>query len=218
MLNDFRILIVEDDASLRDVLRQYLSIYYEVSLASNLATARQAIAQSPCDLVLLDKHLPDGTGLSLLAELRSLRPSPAVIILTSDGEFNAITKALAQGADDYLVKNENLIPHLLVRIPVVVKHAEQRNLLNEISDRPNVQIPKVSRDFTPASYRACLEQVEKEYLQAALRTFDGNIQLTAERLEVSRSTLFRKISEYGIGKRSRDADSQENQITKQSAP
>ncbi len=199
--DSLKILLVEDDFSLREVVRQYLSIYHDVSAAADLAQARPLLLEKSFDLVLLDKRLPDGSGLDLLTNINEHAPHTAVVILTSDGEFDSITKALSQGADDYVVKSEHLIQHLLVRIPVAVKHAQDRARLKELEARSSVCIPERSQSFSPEGYRASTQFFEKEYLSAALAAHDGNVLLTASKLGISRSTLFRKIAELGMGKR-----------------
>lgn len=77
-----RILHVEDDSDLHQVVCAMAGPRYTFTLASNLATARQALHQRTFDLVILDLTLPDGSGWDLLPELRKLTPEPQVLILS----------------------------------------------------------------------------------------------------------------------------------------
>jgi DNA-binding response OmpR family regulator len=90
-----RLLVVDDEPHIGLLLRpQFEALGYQVTLARSLAEARTAIATPP-DLMLLDLHLPDGSGLDFLTELRALpatRDLP-VLILTADGEDRAAERA-----------------------------------------------------------------------------------------------------------------------------
>jgi CheY-like chemotaxis protein len=70
-----RILAVDDDVTLQDVLTFFLGKGYEVRSATTGADALARVRHEPVDLVVLDYRLPDRTGLEVLTELRSIRPS-----------------------------------------------------------------------------------------------------------------------------------------------
>ncbi|HXH62669.1 MAG TPA: response regulator transcription factor [Gemmatimonadales bacterium] len=90
-----RLLVVDDEPHIGLLLRpQFEALGYHVTLARTLAEARAAITPAP-DFLLLDLHLPDGSGLDFLAEVRA---APAtrhlpVLILTADGEDRAAERA-----------------------------------------------------------------------------------------------------------------------------
>ena len=72
---------------------------------------------------------PDGDGKALISEIKGACPNTVIIVLTSDSDFSSVKHCIALGADDYVIKSENIIPDLLVRMPVVVsKAASQRSL------------------------------------------------------------------------------------------
>lgn len=90
-----RLLVVDDEPHIGLLLRpQFEALGYRVTLARTIAEARTAITPSP-DLVLLDLHLPDGSGLDFLAELRAVPATRdlKVLILTADGEDRAAERA-----------------------------------------------------------------------------------------------------------------------------
>tara|TARA_B100001248_G_scaffold252134_1_gene227950 strand:+ start:2956 stop:4431 length:1476 start_codon:yes stop_codon:yes gene_type:complete len=127
--SDFKILLVEDMQSFRGAVVQMLGVYNDVDEAGTIAEARKKLQTGTYDVVLLDKGLPDGDGKSIITEIRTFYPNTVVIVLTSDSDFTAVKHCIALGADDYVIKSENIIPDLLVRIPVVVsKAASQRRL------------------------------------------------------------------------------------------
>jgi len=98
-----RLLVVDDEPHIGLLLRlQMESRGYELRLARSLFEARAALlsdAEQP-DAVLLDLHLPDGSGVELLRELRA-RPATAtlpIIILTAEGEERVLQEARSLGA------------------------------------------------------------------------------------------------------------------------
>lgn len=100
-----RILLVEDDAALADAVRSYLSAKaFVVDVASNLAQARAQLHSVQYAAVLLDLHLGDGDGLTLLPDVRALRDRPIVIVLTARDQVTDRIRGLDAGADDYLIK------------------------------------------------------------------------------------------------------------------
>jgi DNA-binding NtrC family response regulator len=98
------ILVVEDEANLRKVLQGLLvGAGYRVALARDAAQARAALADGP-DLVLTDLKLPGTDGLTLLKEIRGLRPGLPVIMMTAFGTIPAAVSAIKAGAHDFLAK------------------------------------------------------------------------------------------------------------------
>lgn len=131
MKSTFRILLVEDMESFRGAVSQLLGVYNDVSEADSLASARAVLQRETFDVVVLDKGLPDGDGIELLTEIKSAHPNTVVIVLTSDSDFSSVKHCISRGADDYVVKSENVVPDLLVRIPIAVsKAASNRKLSN----------------------------------------------------------------------------------------
>ncbi len=135
MKSNFRILLVEDMDSFRGAVSQLLGVYNDVDEAPDLATARKALQTNSYDVVILDKGLPDGDGISLISEIKDVCPNAVVIVLTSDSDFSAVKHCIARGADDYVVKSENIIPDLLVRIPVVVSKAASAKRLEYLEQQ-----------------------------------------------------------------------------------
>jgi len=100
-----RILLVEDDAPLSDAVCGYLRAKsFVVDAADGLASARAALAGAHYAAVLLDLHLGDGDGLSLMPTLRGLVDRPLIIVLTARDQVSDRIRGLDAGADDYLVK------------------------------------------------------------------------------------------------------------------
>ena len=93
-----RVMVVEDDAVIRRLVRAALEVEgHEVIEVVNAAGLRQAFRVTIPDLVVLDLQLPDGDGLDLLPELKKNWPHAKVIILTGQSTVEAAEKASLVG-------------------------------------------------------------------------------------------------------------------------
>jgi len=100
-----RILLVEDDAVLRNVMRASLAnAGHRVDEAATLADTRALWRVQPFDAVLLDLNLPDGSGLSALREARRRGDCTPVLVLSARDRASERIAGLDAGADDYLGK------------------------------------------------------------------------------------------------------------------
>ncbi len=100
-----RILVVDDEEDIRDLLVAYLGSFgFEVAAAADGPSMRAAVARSRPDIVLLDLGLPGEDGLSLARELRSQPHPPGIIIVTGRGQAVDRIVGLEMGADDYVAK------------------------------------------------------------------------------------------------------------------
>ena len=100
-----KILIIEDDSSLREIIERGLrGEGYVVESASNFTEADNKIAGYSYDCILLDIMLPDGNGLRLLEHIKALKKSDHVIIISARDSLDDKVTGLDLGADDYLAK------------------------------------------------------------------------------------------------------------------
>ncbi|MBZ5646779.1 MAG: sigma-54 dependent transcriptional regulator [Acidobacteriia bacterium] len=100
-----RILIVDDEASMRGYLRTLLEIDgYQVDTAASGPEAIERVQRHAPDVTLLDLVMPRMDGLATLAELRRLQPELKVVILTCVSDTHQVVEAMRLGASDYLTK------------------------------------------------------------------------------------------------------------------
>ena len=119
-----RLLLVDDESSLREPLAEYLSRQgFVVSQAASAAEARSRLRDGDPDLVLLDIMMPGEDGLSLCRHLVEARQLP-VIFLTARGEATDRIVGLEIGADDYVVKPFEP-RELVARIRSVLRRAQR---------------------------------------------------------------------------------------------
>ncbi len=118
-----RLLVVEDDTGLRDVLRRALSLAgYEVRLSGDGAEALAEVARSVPDAVVLDIGLPDIDGLEVCRMLRREGNRVPVLMLTARDAVSDRIDGLDAGADDYLVKPFD-IDELKARLRALLRRA-----------------------------------------------------------------------------------------------
>lgn len=101
-----KILIIEDDPSLRELIAQSLTDRERavVETADNLRSALYKIEDYDYDCVLLDIMLPDGSGFTLLERLKAMKKRESVIIISARDTTDDKVAGLELGADDYLAK------------------------------------------------------------------------------------------------------------------
>lgn len=110
------ILIVEDDANIRNVFQTYLfQKGFSAYGAGEGEEALGMLAEANVDLVLLDLHMPGMDGFRFLDALRKMRNPPPVVVITSYGDRNTVLKVLKLGAVDFLRKPVDL-PEMLARV------------------------------------------------------------------------------------------------------
>ncbi len=102
-----RILAIDDDASIAEFYLQALKLLgYEVECAANARKAKECLAKSKPDLILMDIMMPEQDGISLTRELRSAPETSDIPIIVVSGLADAgtLNDALLFGAVDYMVK------------------------------------------------------------------------------------------------------------------
>jgi two-component system, OmpR family, phosphate regulon response regulator OmpR len=116
-----RILVVDDDARIRDLLRRYLAQEgFEVIVAEDGKALTRIMMRDPIDLIVLDLMMPGEDGLSICRRLRAAGDRTPIIMLTAKGEDVDRIVGLEVGADDYLGKPFNP-RELLARVHAVLR-------------------------------------------------------------------------------------------------
>lgn len=122
----FRLLLVEDDRTLRTALTDaFTGEGHAVTAAADGHEARAVLREQRFDLVVLDVMLPGPSGLELLRELRSRGADTPVLLLTARGEEGDKVLGLELGADDYVTKPFSL-RELLARVKAMLRRADRR--------------------------------------------------------------------------------------------
>ncbi|MBD3867794.1 MAG: response regulator [Acidobacteria bacterium] len=164
-----RILIVDDEVSVREILADGLKVYgFETVTAGGAAAALKLFHAGSFDLVLSDIEMPEMTGIQLLKELKAGDREIDVVMVTGVIDTDTAVNAIRDGASDYVTKPFNLEE---VRI-VVQRTLEKRRLIRE-----------------NRAYQQGLEQLVQERTAALRETTDEVERLYVELQESYESTL-----------------------------
>ena len=125
-----RILIIDDELAIRESLQTLLELEgYEIAIAGTAREGMAEIGERSFDVVLLDLALPDKNGMEVLADIRSLHPDQAIIMITAYGTVENAVRAMQSGATNFIQKpwdNEKLLAD--VRRAVARQRAEEENI------------------------------------------------------------------------------------------
>lgn len=206
-----RILLLEDEVELADTLRGALQREgFIVDHAGQLGLAEEAVRSVPYDLALLDRSLPDGDGLSLVAALRAENPGIPIIVLSARGDILDRVSGLDEGADDYLTKPFAL-EEMFARIRAVrrrpadlgVEEVRVGSLVFDLTnDEATVQGVRLDLARRELRVLATLvnrrgRTVQRESLEQAVYGFDDEVQSNTLDSHISR--LRRKLAEAEAG-------------------
>jgi|SRR5690242_16998131 len=104
-----RILVVDDNPVIQDVLKQFLGQGYAVEVAGKPSMALAAVVQRPPDLILLDVKMPGVDGLDLLKSLREVGIRTPIFVMTGYDSSEVASEAQERGATGYLAKPFDLV-------------------------------------------------------------------------------------------------------------
>jgi two-component system KDP operon response regulator KdpE len=145
---DARVLVVDDEPAIRDVLDAALRARgYATRLAIDGSEALELASAVEPDVVVLDLGLPDLDGVEVCRQLRRWTSNPIIVLTVDDGE-NRKVEALDAGADDYVTKPFS-VPELLARVRVALRH---RAVLAQAVDATAVDLGELRVDT--AAYEA----------------------------------------------------------------
>jgi DNA-binding NtrC family response regulator len=113
-----RILVVDDNQVIQDILKQFLGRGYTVEVVGSASLALAAVIQKNPDAILLDVRMPGVDGLSLLKSLREMGVQTPIFVMTGYDSTQVAVEALECGATGYLPK-----PFDLVHLDRLIAHA-----------------------------------------------------------------------------------------------
>ncbi len=181
-----KILVLDDDSRIRDLLRRYLSQEgFEVILAEDSKALNRILLRDAVDLIVLDLMMPGEDGLSVCRRLRANNDRTPIIMLTAKGEDVDRIVGLEVGADDYLAKPFNP-RELLARIHAVLR----RRPATEVPGAPSSE-QEVAR-FGPFIFDMGLRTLRKDGQELPLTTGEFAMLKTLvrhPRLPLSREKL-----------------------------
>jgi ligand-binding sensor domain-containing protein/signal transduction histidine kinase/DNA-binding response OmpR family regulator len=182
------VLIVEDDREMRHFLYNRLKSLYNVVKASNGKTALECLKKENVDIVVTDVMMPEMDGLQLCAEIKANVDSShiPVIMLTAKADIKSRIEGLDAGADAYVEKPFSM-EHLLSQISNIFTNrnkVKQAFINSPAQNTGSIALTKADEIF--------LEKVTA-IIDKNLSDVNFNVDLLADELYMSRSSLHRKI-------------------------
>jgi two-component system response regulator AtoC len=158
------VLVIDDEKTFRIVAEEALSSEgFSVTSASSGEAGLRAWQREPCDLVILDRHLPDTDGIAVLEamtrEMRERGLDTLIVIATAYADVASAVQALKLGAFDYLSKPLQL-PELVVTVSKALEAKRLRAQVRELAGRAQAAMG----DFVPgasAAMRKVIDMVDK---------------------------------------------------------
>jgi len=167
------LLLVDDDAPLLNRLARAMERRgFEVRTADSVASGIRAAEQDPPDYAVVDLRLADGSGLDVVARLRSARADTRIVMLTGYGAIATAVAAVKAGAVDYLPK------------PADADAIEAALMSHERALPPPPDLPMSA------------ERVRWEHIQRVFEQCERNVSETARRLRMHRRTLQRILAKH----------------------
>ncbi|RYE08440.1 MAG: response regulator transcription factor [Hyphomicrobiales bacterium] len=204
-----RLLLVEDEPDMAALLRGALTRSdFVTDCVPSIEQAIEAIETISHDLVILDRHLEDGDGATLIPHIRKRRPHAPIVVLSAKGSTTDRIEGLDLGADDYLAK-PFVIDELLARLRAVMRrpsHVETAPVAmgNVALDQQHseVVVSGVPLDLPRREYlvlesliRRAGRTVRRAQLEEEVYGADDEIQSNS--LEAHISRLRRKLADAG---------------------
>jgi DNA-binding NtrC family response regulator len=168
-----KVLIVDDEADLRDLLVTVLEDYYDIAQAGSAAELQKFFPQEPPDVVLLDVKLPDAHGLDLLPEIKKRWPETEVIVLSGHGTITMAVEAGRRGAYNFLSK-----PFENEKLQADVKCAIERKAQTEENITLRRALETMSGSASPIFRSAAMQNVVRTVERIA--PSDATILITGE--------------------------------------
>lgn len=157
-----KILVIEDEKDLRDVIVKSLEKEsFAVETAGDFSSASDKINDYDYDCILLDIMLPGGSGLSLLEDLKKMKKSESVIIISAKNSVDDKVTGLNLGADDYLAKPFHLA-ELTARVKSVIRRKKLDGQL--VVEIKNIRLNLDDRTVTVDGNQLALNRKEFDIL------------------------------------------------------
>jgi two-component system NtrC family sensor kinase len=158
-----RLLIVDDDDTVRRLFQTYLSDRYSCAEAANFDEALALLQAEEFALVLSDMIMPGRSGIELLREIKARFPDTAVIIISGIDRTQRVLDALRQGADDYLVK-----PCELDVLSMTIERTLERRALLCNARQYKTDLERSNAELRQSKAEIERRQTELEQLQAQI--------------------------------------------------
>lgn len=196
-MNPYKILIIDDNQSVLRTLKLVLNgVFKTVVTTPNPKVIPIHLQADDIDVILLDmnfdaRKLDGEEGLYWLNRINESPNAPAVVLITAFGDIDLAVKCVQQGAEDFITKpwdNQILIQKLECAIE---KHRAKQRTASLAAQAAELH------DKIEADQQLSLEDMERKHILEVVNQENGNLVKAAERLDISRQTLYNKLKKFG---------------------
>ena len=173
-----RILVVDDEYWITEVILEHLSLEgFDAKMTNTSSEVMDLLERDPYDLVILDIYMPAPDGLTLLGQIRDKYPFLAVLMLTAFSDANTASKAMREGAYDYIVK-----PYQTSQLVSRIERALERSQLLRERDQAQQLLEQRVEEQTH-TLRAQSKQLS-QMLDRVLLTYRATLKALEATLDV----------------------------------
>jgi signal transduction histidine kinase/GGDEF domain-containing protein len=153
-----RILVVDDDKTIRDLLYQTLTQFgtFQVELAKDGEEALRKIEESQFDLVLTDMRMPKMDGLQLVDEIAKRKPEIITVLMSGQATIDSAVEGVRRGASDFVTKPFNL-PEMIIRLHKVLEEKQRIKRLSDFINALEKSIQELRK----------LDEIKSEFVSVA---------------------------------------------------
>jgi sigma-B regulation protein RsbU (phosphoserine phosphatase) len=159
-----KILLVDDDPFVRDMLSMILEAGgYVVETSENGADAvKKFSADSGINLIISDMNMPEMNGLELIKKIRKNNEDIPIIILTGNNEISVAIEAMNSGANDYLIKDENIQDTIILSVERVMEKYQIKKQNQQLIEEIRIRNKELGKE------RILAQKVQKSILPVSL--------------------------------------------------
>lgn len=187
-MDRYRILVVDDDATVRRMLGQFLaSLAFEVAVAGSFDEAVRHMTDQPFDAILSDVRMPGADGIQLLEWTARNRPATATVMLSGYDDAKLAVQAMKAGASDYLLKPFDL---LALRDTIGKAISKQREVSRRAEYLSDLEAKWAEQSGTLRHTVAQLQEATEETLEALAFALDAR--------ECETQAHSKRVSDYSV--------------------
>lgn len=197
-MNNYKILIIDDNQSVLRTLKLVLNgVFRTVVTVPDPKLIPALLQAGDVDVVLLDmnfdaRKLDGEEGLFWLNRINEMPDAPAVVLITAFGDIDLAVRSVQQGAEDFITKpwdNQVLIQKLEAAI---TKHRAKQQTATLAAEAASLH------NQIEADQQLSLDELEKKHILEVVGQEHGNLVSAAERLGISRQTLYNKLKKFDV--------------------
>ncbi|MDE6084869.1 MAG: response regulator [Muribaculaceae bacterium] len=184
-----KLIIVDDNASVRTTLKLILAGEYDSIVAVGDPSALPALIDTKPDIVLLDMNFGNMSmgmpaGMFWIKRIKECPDAPAVVVITAFGEVALAVDAMKAGAEDFVTKpwNNNDLKNRL-------KKAIEKNRKTRMTDQALRKAAQMDRTKARQENMS-LDEIKIAHVKDTVARYDGNISAAAAQLGINRQTLY----------------------------